>query len=327
LALAVSLSFALSFNNNLDAQMRQRFERFIVEHGKQYATLEEKEHRFAVFSQNVYEAEERTRRSPMATFGVTKFSDLTKEEFAAKYLMPKDVPQKQAGIEVVGYNQNFVAVPESFDWRQTKGIVSPVKDQEQCGSCYIFSATETVESVWAKAKNSLPILSEQQSVDCDTNDSGCGGGWPYNVYDYMVSAGGIESEKAYPYTGEDGTCTFNAQNVDAKISSWKYVTQNLDENVMQNFLYTNSPLSVCVDASAWSSYTGGVITAGDCTTSLDHCVQATGWSVQKDPTGNNVTVWNIRNSWNTNWGLEGYIYLEFGTNTCGVASVVTVPTL
>jgi len=169
------------------------------------------------------------------------------------------------------------------------------------------------------------VLSEQQVVDCDTVDQGCNGGWPYDAYQYVMGAGGQESESAYPYQATDGTCQFNSGDVVAKISNWAYVTQSSDEGAMQQFLYQKSPISVCVDASQWSSYTGGVLTAADCTTSLDHCVQATGWSQQTDSNGNTVTAWNIRNSWNTNWGVNGYIYLEYGQNTCGVASVVTVP--
>jgi len=214
---------------------------------------------------------------------------------------------------------NIVALPSSFDWNNKAGVVSQVYNQEQCGSCWAFSATETIESVWALAGNSLVSLSEQQIVDCDSTDDGCNGGWPYDAYQYIESAGGQEPLADYPYTAEDGTCAFNGGEVVAKISSWQYVTQSEDENAMQQFVYSNSPISVCVDAEVWQTYTGGVV-GSDCGDSIDHCVQITGWSSQAG-----VAAWNVRNSWGSDWGNNGYIYVQMGGDNCAIAQVVTVP--
>lgn len=200
-------------------------------------------------------------------------------------------------------------------------MVTPVKDQGQCGSCWDFSATETMESVWAIAGNKLTQLSEQQTLDCDSTDYGCDGGWPYNAYAYIISAGGVETEADYPYEAVGGTCNFQSNEVAAKFSSWKYVIQDKDETKMQTYVYENSPVSVCVDAEIWQTYTSGVITqASDCGTSIDHCVQVTGWQ-QMD----GMAVWNVRNSWNTDWGVNGYIYVQIGSDNCAIAEVVTVP--
>jgi len=232
-------------------------------------------------------------------------------------------PSKKDNVEVL---EPKVAAPTSFDWR-TKKVVTAVKDQGQCGSCWAFSATENVESVWMLYKNTtisnmLP-LAPQQIVDCDNNDDGCGGGDTITAFDYIKSAGGLEPEKDYPYTAEDGTCNFNAANVVAKISAWQYVTQSQDEAAMQQFLYSNNPISICVDASTWSAYNGGVITpSSNCGDSLDHCVQATGWFQQ-----NGMTVWNVRNSWGTDWGNSGYIWVQLGSDVCGIAEVVTSPSV
>jgi len=301
-------------------QLRQRqFEEFIVKYNKSYESSAEKERRFRIFQANVAIAEQRTLRDKMATFGVTKFSDLTTQEFKDKYLMKVERTFVKAPIANITYKQ----LPAEFDWNDKGGVVTPVKNQGQCGSCWDFSATETIESVWAQAGNGLQVLSEQQTVDCDTTDQGCNGGWPYDAYQYIISAGGVESEASYPYTAEDGTCNFNAQNVVAKISSWQYVTQSQDETAMQQFLYQNNPISICVDASTWSSYNGGVITpSSGCGDSIDHCVQATGWSQQSG-----VTVWNVRNSWGTDWGNSGYIWVQMGSDVCGIAEVVTSPSV
>jgi len=217
-------------------------------------------------------------------------------------------------------------MPTSFDW-SSKGVVSAVKNQEQCGSCWAFSATECIESVYALAKKSkaADVLGPQQIVDCDTagQDQGCNGGYPYGAFEYIISAGGQETEAAYPYTAQDGTCQFNAKDIKDTISNWAYVTQSSDEKAMQAYVYSTSPISVCVDgADVWQDYTGGVVTpSSGCGTTLDHAVQITGWQVQ-----NNTNVWNVRNSWGADWGEAGYIWLQIGGDVCGVADLVTAAT-
>jgi len=171
-----------------------------------------------------------------------------------------------------------------------------------------FSITENIESMWAIAGNTLRRLSMQQVVDCDTSDDGCGGGDPPTAYQYVMSAGGLEAYVDYPYTGENGYCQFNSGDVVAKISGWNYATQSGNENNMASYLVSNGPLSICVDAESWQYYNGGIIVKGDgCGTSLDHCVMAVGF----DTTGS-TPYWIVRNSWGTDWGMNGYLYVEMG---------------
>jgi len=87
---------------------------------------------------------------------------------------------------------------------------------------------------------------------------------------------------------------------------------------MVNYLYANGPLSVCVDASEWSMYTGGIFPASSCSTSIDHCVDAIGYNI-----GSSTPYWIIRNSWGTDWGIQGYMQLQYGQDACAVAQVVT----
>lgn len=199
--------------------------------------------------------------------------------------------------------------------------MTAVKNQGQCGSCWDFSATETLESVCELAGYGLNTFSEEQTLDCDTTSYGCNGGWPYSAYKYLIQAGGVESEADYPYTASGGQCNANPSDFEkCKPSSWKYVTQSQDESTMKNFLYNNSPLSICVDASSWQFYSGGVIMASNCGTQIDHCVQATGWT-----TVQGTAAWIVRNSWGTDWGNSGYLYVQYGEDTCAIAQEVTVP--
>jgi len=297
------------------------FSEFQHKFNKVYKTNDEFQFRFQTFEKNMNRAEELQRKDRAhggtATFGMTQFSDLTDAEFKKWYLMPKFSAKQWPKAPLAKFNETWkMPTQSSFDWN-SKGAITPVYNQGQCGSCWAFSATETIESYWFLAGNTLTQLAMQQIVDCDTTDQGCNGGWTYDAYQYVESAGGMDPLADYAYTGEDGTCQFNAGEVVAKISGWQYVTQSKDENAMLQWVQNSGPLSICVDASSWSSYTGGLLS--ECGQSLDHCVQLTGFSeVGGSP------AWNVRNSWGTGWGENGYIYLQRGQDTCGCAEVVTV---
>jgi len=315
LALAVC-AFAASHEENV-----KKFAEFQHKYQKVYTSNEEFQKRFQIFEKNMEKAEMLQKREKgTATYGVTKFSDLTDEEFSSQYLMPKFSASDMKSGPLATFNSSWTVPPQqsSFDWG-SKGAVTAVYNQGQCGSCWAFSATETIESYWFLAGNALTQLSMQQIVDCDTTDQGCNGGWTYDAYQYVESAGGQEPLSDYPYTAEGGTCQFNSGDVLAKISGWSYVTQSKDETAMMTWVTNSGPLSICVDASSWSSYTGGVMSS--CTDSLDHCVQLTGYG-----TYSGESAWNVRNSWGSDWGEQGYIYLLRGQDTCGCAEVVTVVT-
>jgi len=295
--------------------VRQDFIRFQRKFNKVYVA-EEFQTRFQIFQDNLERIAELNARNDGATYGITQFADMTIAEFKDKVLMKSPPP---LGPKVpVAARINNTGAPTTFDWRNQGNVVTPVYNQGQCGSCWAFSATENVESRWALAGHTLTQLSMQQVVSCDTTDGGCGGGWPYNAYQYLIGAGGQESYAAYPYTAENSPCNFQSQYIVAKPTSWTYVTNSQDESQMVNYLVTNGPLSVCVDASNWSFYTGGVYPASSCSTSIDHCVDAIGYNL-----GGSSPYWIIRNSWGTGWGLSGYMYLQYGADACAVAQVVT----
>jgi len=244
--------------------------------------------------------------------------DLTPEEFRTTILMSKMPPRDDPKNGPYTKQNVTVKAPTSFDWRSRAGVVTPVYNQGQCGSCWAFSATENIESQWALAGHPLASLSQQQIVSCDPYDYGCNGGWPYNAYKYVIGAGGQEYYQFYPYTAQNTPCEFNAAHIDAKINGWSYVTQNRNEGEMVDYLVAHGPLSICVDAEPWQFYSGGILTASQCSTSIDHCVEAIGYNMNSNP-----PYWIVRNSWGTDWGIQGYIYLQYGQNTCAMAEVVT----
>jgi C1A family cysteine protease len=298
------------------ADINSQFVEFQSRYNKIYSNPGEYNHRLQVFATNVKKAQLLAAANPQTQFGVTKFMDMTPGEFKSTVLMSNPPPLNKNGP--VWKSKVNATAPTAFDWRNQGNVVTPVYNQGQCGSCWAFSATENIESTWALAGNALTQLSMQQIVDCDTNDGGCGGGWPYSAYAYVISAGGLDSLSSYPYTAQNGQCAFSSANIAGSISNWQYVTQSNDETAMVNYLSATSPLSICVDASQWQYYTGGVLMASSCTTNLDHCVEAIGYDL-----GAATPYWAVRNSWGTDWGINGYIQLQYGQNTCGLASVVT----
>jgi len=295
------VSFALKFNRN-------------------YPTQNEATQRFQNFKNTLMRNVELRRANPLAQFGVNKFADLSVEEFRAKYLMPAGsvgfngtLPKYYKNkAEIPAVKRSPTGVPNDVDW-YSKGVCTPVKDQGQCGSCWAFSATEAIESAVALAGQGLPVLSPENIVDCDTSDGGCNGGDPRSAMNYVVGAGGLDTEASYPYTGGGGSC--QQATVGATISGPQDVSDG-DENAFQSFLQSSGPPSVCVDASSWSSYQGGVMSTCGC--QLDHCVQATGIT-----SSFGTPAYAIRNSWNTDWGVNGFIYLAIGDNVCCVANEVT----
>jgi len=335
---AAAASYTYKTDFEADAQFSQ-FTNFVNRFNKKYTTLAEFTERFEAFKASLARIAE-LNKDGRNVYGINKFSDMTPEEFKKAYLgfVPEpsivNVTRRAVRKSAVGASPSVASV----DWR-TKNAVTPVKDQGQCGSCWAFSATEAIESAWLVAGNPQQILAPQQIVDCDTTDSGCDGGWPTSAYAYVQGAGGIETDADYPYTSGDsgsaGTCNFVSSDVAVQITGFNYATtpctddcDSQDEVEMANNVATVGPASICVDASTWQDYNGGVVSADSCThaySDLDHCVQAVGYNYD----GNNAdnSYWIVRNSWAESWGEDGYIRLAFGGNTCGLADLATQVTV
>jgi len=301
------------------------FTDFVHKYNKVY-TNDEFQTRFKNFKDNIAKINAQNAASPSAVFGINHFSDMSEEEFRTTVLMSKRIEVPPMPKDFVASNTPAIGAPDTLDWR-AKGAVTPVKNQEQCGSCWAFSATQAIESAWilaGKATNETVNLAPQQIVDCDTTDAGCNGGDTPTAYEYVVSAGGLESNDSYPYTGQNGKCDFKKSEVVASITGYQKATSWLSETELQTNLVAWGPLSICLDAASWQNYQSGVLTHLQCAfiNFLDHCVQLVGYNA-----GASSPYWIVRNSWTTDWGIEGYIWLEMWHDTCGLAHEATWPTV
>jgi C1A family cysteine protease len=308
------VGLAIASASPLDSEVVDAFTRFMKDYSRTYETKEEFSKRLGIFSDNLDRVAEDNRKHILAggeaVFGITKFSDLTTAEFKKFYL--GYVPSTSNKVRVT---PNVTDVANDIDW-VSKGAVTKVKNQGQCGSCWAFSATAAIES-YAKlsGKYGLEVLSAQQINSCDKRDGGCNGGNTETAYQYVKGAGGIESEEDYPYTsggGSTGSCKFNSGRVKVSITGYKSVSRG--ESNLEKAL-NEGPASVCLAASSWQHYRGGVLST--CDNNVDHCVQTTGYTSE---------YWRIRNSWGTGWGESGFLRLKRGQDLCKVSDDVTYTT-
>ena len=301
------------------------FEEWSVHHGKVYEPTE-RDYRESVYNRNLATIVAHNAGNHSWTMAVNKFADLTPEEFKARYVGGLNKPKKNSLRKAAYGPFNVTANPSSVDWT-TKGAVTPVKNQEQCGSCWAFSTTGSVEGAWFLSKGNLVSLSEQQLVDCSTaeGNQGCNGGLMDDAFQYIIDNKGITTEAAYPYTATGpNTCEAKGKPVAATLSGFKDVAAN-SETALETAI-VQQPVSVAVEAdqSVFQFYSGGVMDS-TCGTQLDHGVLAVGYG-----TDTGKEYYKVKNSWGADWGEKGYIRLGRGakfnpSGQCGIQMMASYP--
>uniref|UniRef100_A0ABM5EM83 Cathepsin L2-like n=1 Tax=Pogona vitticeps TaxID=103695 RepID=A0ABM5EM83_9SAUR len=315
----------------LDPALDTAWEDWKSLHGKAYLEGEEFSRR-AIWEENLRMIEQHNWEASQGKhtyrLGMNHFGDLTNEEFNQRMscLLPDQVGPAEGNVSWFHTSANE-QVPKSVDWRK-EGYVTRVKDQGQCGSCWAFSATGALENLHFKKTGQRVSLSEQNLVDCSWNQGnrGCQGGWPWEAFEYVRQNRGLSSEQNYPYSGKDDQrCRSKRENAVGQCALVKRVKLG-DEKALEEAVATVGPVAVGIDArpSGFQFYKSGILSCTWGGDRLNHAVLAVGYNKM----GNKgKDYWILKNSWSEYWGDKGYLYLEKGSNHCGVANDASYPVL
>lgn len=319
LVLAVLLAIAYSANIRSRLHYEYAFEEFRRLNGKTYATSEEYVYRLQVFADNMDKIEIHNAAPATWTMGINQFSDLTETEFQQSKFCGGLAMNKKLGSRKLKQSNGVTA--EEVDWT-TKGAVSDVKDQAQCGSCWAFSATGSLESAYFLKNKEMVLFSEQQLVDCsgEYGNMGCNGGLMTSAFDYIVDHG-LCSSADYPYHAKDEKCKTTCKTA---VSIKSYVELQPTEAALAEGT-TAQPISVALNASPIQSYKKGIF-SGACSDALNHGVLMVGYGEE-----NGVKYWKVKNSWGARWGEQGYFRLKKDVTQkgglCGIAEMTCYPEL
>jgi len=303
---------------------------------RDYATMEEAADRYLVWLDNLYTIADYNSQDLPFKLRLNQFGDMTGDEF--RRYVHGDLgsclgPIKQDKPFVIGGDTGAlppmpVQAPASVDWT-TKGVVTPVKNQGQCGSCWAFSTTGSLECNYAIQKGTLNSLSEQQLVDCAPFTDGClgcNGGQMDGAFKYVEKNGGLCSESEYKYTARGGTCQASSCGTKYNANSG-YQDVTADSETSLEAAVAQGCVSVAIEAdqTAFQHYSSGVLT-GTCGTNLDHGVLVVGYG-----TSGSNQYWKVKNSWGSSWGMEGYVDIcrDCGKNgkngECGILMQPSYP--
>jgi cathepsin L len=320
-----SLALATAVPTLSSHEVRSLFSIWASNHKKVYSHEDEINHRLKAFTENLAFVQKHNAEAAQGkhtfTVAMNRFADLTNAEFRRQYLGYRRGPNANSTAPRLNPNLKSSDLPDTVDWR-TKGVITAVKDQGQCGSCWSFSAVGSMEAANALSTGNLVSLSEQNLIDCvkDGTYTCDTGGWMDDGFDYVINqAKGIDTEDNYPYcTCSGNSCSYDSSASAATFSSYFDVASGSEDD-LQTASATYPGISVAIDAShqSFQLYSSGVYSEDACSSSsLDHGVLVVGYG-----SDSGSDYWLVKNSWSDTWGMDGYIMMTRNQgNQCGIAT-------
>lgn len=312
-----SLLFTIISSVSLNEKQNfEGFMKFTEKYKKEYSSSSEFQARYKNYLNNLQEIKRSFIPNKNLKFGINKFADLSKEEFAAKYLtLDSDVTRDLVTIDPNDLGLDDVDAPENWDWTE-KGIRTKLKTQLQCGGCWAFATSAAIESQYQINYGQNYSFSEQQLIDCDISNNKCDGGNMKKAFIYLQKHGLMLADE-YPFNGgSSDECKYDESKTYVKVKSWSFLPK--DEELMKKALYKYGPIASGINAWVLEFYESGIFEPFFdflCPSIVNHAVVIVGYGVDPET---HEKYWKIKNSWGDFWGEGGYFRLLRGSGTCGI---------
>ncbi|XP_061059631.1 cathepsin W [Eubalaena glacialis] len=318
-------------------ELKEVFTLFQIRYNRSYSHPAEHARRLDIFARNLAKAQQLQEEDlGTAEFGVTPFSDLTEEEFGQLYGHQRVAGEAPSVSQKVGSEEWGQSVPPTCDWRKKAGIISSIRNQQNCNCCWAMAAAGNIEALWAIKYHQSLEVSVQELLDCDRCGNGCKGGFVWDAFITVLNNSGLASDKDYPFKGNGKTHRCLAKKYKKVAWIQDFIMLQPCEQSIARYLATQGPITVTINMKLLQQYQKGVIKATPTTCDpqlVDHSVLLVGFGKSKSVEGRqaeaissrshphprySIPYWILKNSWGANWGEEGYFRLHRGSNTCGI---------